>query len=30
MRFLQRPDTPAQTFAGIAGIFLVALGVLSA
>ena len=26
---LERPDTPAQTFAVIAGLFLVALGVLS-
>jgi hypothetical protein len=29
MRFLERPDTPAQTYAGVAGIFLAALGVLS-
>lgn len=29
MRFLERPDTPAQTYAAIAGLFLVVLGVLS-
>jgi hypothetical protein len=29
MRILERPDTPAQTYAAVAGIFLAALGVLS-
>jgi hypothetical protein len=29
MRFFERPDTPAQAYAGAAGLFLVALGVLS-
>ena len=29
MRMLERPDTPAQTYAGVAGLFLVALGVLA-
>lgn len=29
MRFFERPDTPAQVYAGAAGLFLVALGVLS-
>jgi hypothetical protein len=29
MRFLERPDTPAQTYAAVAGIFLAALGILS-
>jgi hypothetical protein len=29
MRFLQRPGTPAQTEAAVAGTFLTALGVLS-
>jgi hypothetical protein len=29
MRFFERPDTPAQAYAGTAGCFLVALGVLS-
>lgn len=29
MRFLERPDTPAQVYAAVAGILIVALGVLS-
>jgi hypothetical protein len=29
MRLFERPDTPAQTYSAIAGLFLVALGVLS-
>ena len=29
MRSFEPPDTPAQTFAGVAGLFLVALGVLA-
>src|SRR3954451_5713452 len=29
MRYFERPDTPAQSYAVIAGLFLVALGVLS-
>jgi hypothetical protein len=29
MRFFERPDTPAQAYAGAAGLFLLLLGVLS-